>query len=271
MGDIVCIDLETTGVDIAKDRIVEIAVIRGPSLESIYGPIFYRDEGDRSYPGRYFFHSRVNPGIEIPSEATEVHGITNADVAGCRKFSEIASEVISIIDSAEYLTGFNIRAFDVPLLWEEFNRAGVLWDVKQKIIDSMIIYKKMFPRTLKEAVREYAGFSMDDQKAHAAYYDSMLAALVLHEQSNDHDMSLDDLESFGSYNGKYKPVDLAGKIGINEQGVEVWAFGAKIGQPVRHTMEYAQWVLRSDFSANTKLHVRRILLGVEPKSFAISH
>lgn len=261
MGDIVCIDLETTGVDIAKDRIVEIAVIRAPSLESIYGPIFYRDEGDRSYPGRYFFHSRVNPGIEIPAEATEVHGITNADVSGCRTFSEIASEVIGIIDSAKYLTGFNIRSFDVPLLWEEFNRAGVLWEVKQKIIDSMIIYKKMFPRTLKAAVKQYMRLEVDDQKAHAAYYDLMLASLVLHQQSIQHKMSFDDLEAFGSYDGKYKPVDLAGKIGLNEQGTEVWTFGSKVGLSVRETVDYAQWVLRSDFSANTKLHVRRILLG----------
>ena len=261
MGDIVCIDLETTGVDIAEDRIVEIAVIRGPSLESIYGPIFYSNESDRSYPGRYFFHSRVNPGIEIPAEATEAHGITNADVAGCRTFPEIASEVIRIIDSAEYLTGFNIRSFDVPLLWEEFNRAGVLWDVKQKIIDSMIIYKKMFPRTLKAAVKQYMGLDVNEHEAHAAYYDSMLAAMVLSGQVDAHEMNLVELAEIGSYDRKYKPVDLAGKIGLNEQGAEVWTFGSKVGIPVRETVDYAQWVLRSDFSANTKLHVRRILLG----------
>lgn len=237
------LDLETTGTDIAKDRIVNIALKK---FSSIGG--FCEDE----------FYTLVNPGIPIPPEATECHGITDEMVAKMGDFKFYSSTVLDVLNGCD-LGGFNLIAFDVPLLWEELHRAGHKLDLEGvNIIDAGNIFKKKEERTLTAAMKFYCGKSHEG--AHNASDDVDATAAVLEAQLARYPelsaMTHAELYQFCKWE---ENVDLAGKIIRNDKGEPVYAFGKHEGKCVKDEPSYARWMLDADFPEQTKMVLRGLL------------
>jgi DNA polymerase-3 subunit epsilon len=241
---IIFFDLETTGVDVVNDRIVEISLVK-VSPDSDTPEVRTR---------------RIRPvddkgqTMHIPEEATAVHGITDADVADAPAFRQIAKSLAEYIKGCD-LGGFNSNRFDVPMLAEEFLRAGVDIDLKKrKFVDVQTIFHKKEERTLSAAYRFYCGKELED--AHSASADTMATYEVLCSQLdkyNDLENSVDFLSEFSS---RGKSADFAGRIGIDENGVEVFSFGKYKGQSVeaifRKEPSYYDWIMNGDFPNYTK-------------------
>ena len=234
-------DLETTGTNIAIDRIVEISVVKILADGSI----------DRGQP----FTKRINPTIPIPAEATAVHHITNEDVANCPTFKQIAENLKKYIEGCDFC-GFNSNRFDLPLLAEEFMRAGV--DVeffkRAKYVDVQNIFHKKEERTLVAAYRFYCGKDLED--AHSAAADTMATYEVLCSQLDRYDDLENSVDFLSEFSTRAKTADFAGRIGIDEKGVEVFTFGKYKGQSVedifRKEPSYYDWIMNGDFPAYTK-------------------
>ena len=234
-------DLETTGTNIAIDRIVEISVVKILTDGSI----------DRGQP----FTKRINPTIPIPAEATAVHHITNEDVANCPTFKQIAENLKKYIEGCDFC-GFNSNRFDLPLLAEEFMRAGV--DVeffkRAKYVDVQNIFHKKEERTLVAAYRFYCGKDLED--AHSAAADTMATYEVLCSQLDRYDDLENSVDFLSEFSTRAKTADFAGRIGIDEKGVEVFTFGKYKGQSVedifRKEPSYYDWIMNGDFPAYTK-------------------
>jgi len=231
------IDLETTGINIAIDRIVEISFLK------------INPDGNEECQTW-----RVNPQIPIPPQATAVHGITDEDVKDCPVFREIADVLAKQIDGCD-MAGFNSNRFDIPLLAEEFLRAGVTIDLnKRKLIDVMTIYHKMEPRNLTTAYKFYCG--KDLTEAHQAAFDARATYEILMSQLDKYpelENNMDVLASFSSFTTN---VDLAGRMIYNENGEEVINFGKYKGRLVTEVLKkdpgYYSWVMANDFSRDTK-------------------
>jgi DNA polymerase III subunit epsilon len=232
------IDIESTGTDPATDRIVTLAVVSETYAQSIM----------------------VNPGRSIPAEATEIHGITDEMVANCEPFEAHASE-LSIVLRACNLVGFNLSNFDVPLLWEEFHRAGIEWDMSDvRIFDAGTLFKRREERTLAAACKFYLGWEMKDN--HQAAADAMAALSVWNAQLDRYGLRGADRDTLAKESAyEEQRVDLAGKIIIGKDGRPAYGFGKSKGVAVMDDTGYALWMLRSDFSHNTKMHLRNILYG----------
>ncbi len=234
---IVIFDLETTGVDVSNDRIVEMSMVK------------LMPDGERITKTR-----RINPGMPIPAEATAVHGISDEDVKDCPKFAQIANSLLEFVVDCDF-GGFNSNRFDVPLLVEEFLRAGV--DVNfsdRNFVDVQNIFHKKEQRTLVAAYKFYCGGDLTD--AHSAEADTLATVDVLLAQLERYDdlpTTVEGLEEFGSYN---KAVDFAGRIVLNEEGVEVFGFGKHKGVSVvevfKREPSYNDWIQRGDFTKYTK-------------------
>ena len=239
-------DLETTGIDPAKDKIIEIALVR------------VDPDG-----GRVAIARRVNPGRPIPAEATAVHGIRDEDVAQSPSFRQIAREILDALKDAD-LAGFNVRRFDVPLLDREFREAGLdLALASRRIVDVMTIYHKKEPRDLTAAVRYFLG--RDHDGAHTASRDVAATLEVLESQLaryEDLPRSVDDLDSF-CFPVPAGAVDRSGKFVLRE-GEVVFAFGRQRGKPLREVArvqrDYLEWILKQqDFPEDARSLVRKAL------------
>ena len=244
---VVFFDLETTGVNITSDRIVEISYLK-----------VYPNGNEISRT------MRINPEIPIPEEASKVHGIYDADVADCPTFKQVAKEIASDFEGAD-IAGFNSNRFDVPLLAEEFLRADVDLDMtRRKFIDVQVIFHKMEQRTLVAAMKFYCGKELED--AHSAEADTRATYEVLKAQLDRYPELQNDVAWLSEYSSHTNNVDFAGRIVYNEQGIEVFNFGKYKGMPVvevlRRDPSYYSWILQGDFTLNTKQILTRIKLGM---------
>ena len=244
-------DLETTGINIVSDRIVEISIIK----------ILTNGEKD-------IYTKRVNPTIPIPKQSSDIHGILDEDVKDAPTFKEIAKEVAKFIEGAD-IAGFNSNRFDVPLLAEEFLRAEVDIDMrKRKFIDVQTIFHKMEQRTLVAAYKFYCDKDLTD--AHSAEADTMATFEVLEAQLDKYPDLENDVEYLSKFSAQNKNADYAGRIVFNKDGVEVFNFGKYKGQAVEEVFQkdqgYYGWILKSDFALDTKkvltqIKLRSSLLG----------
>ena len=234
---IIFFDLETTGTNITKDRIVEISMIKIMPNGT---------ENERTI--------RLNPEMPIPAEATAVHGITDEDVANCRTFKMIAADLAKSFQGCD-IAGFNSNRFDIPMLDQEFQRAGVKFDFsKPRFIDVQTIFHKKEQRTLVAAYKFYCGKDLND--AHSASADTRATYEVLKAQLDLYDDLPNDMEALSEYSSQNRDVDLAGRVIYNEQKQEVINFGKYKGQLVTDVLRqdpgYYSWILQGDFPQNTK-------------------
>ncbi|KAA6308839.1 DNA polymerase III subunit epsilon, partial [termite gut metagenome] len=204
-------DLETTGININSDRIVEISYLKVCP--------------DGNEVSKTF---RVNPEMHIPQEASAVHGIYDADVAKCPVFKEIARSIANDIEGCD-LAGFNSNRFDIPVLAEEFLRAEVDIDIsRRKCIDVQVIFHKMEQRTLSAAYKFYCGMDLED--AHTAKADARATYEVLKSQLDRYSELRNDVAFLSGFSSFTKNVDFAGRMVYNEDNVEVFNFGKYKGQ-----------------------------------------
>lgn len=230
-------DLETTGINVASDRIVEISILK------------VHPNGNKDSLTR-----RVNPLIAISPQASEVHGIYNSDVANEPTFKDLSGELLEFIGDSD-LSGFNCNRFDIPLLVEEFLRVDVDFDIKsRKFIDVQTIFHKKEKRTLEAAYQFYCGKTLEN--AHSAEADILATYEVLEaqlEKYDDIEKTTDFLHDFSSFNTN---VDLMGRIILDERGIEVFNFGKHKGKSVeellRRDLSYYNWMMNGDFPLYTK-------------------
>ncbi len=250
------IDIESTGTDVAKDRIIDIG------LCCYMAEFAYPLPEELDNPERPSFRQawRVNPGIPIPLTATACHGITDEDVKDCPPFKDVAPTIHRALDGCD-LAGFNLSQFDVPLLWEEFDRAGITWNLDGVlVIDAKNIFFKKEARTLSAAVQFYCG--EEHVEAHSALADAMATVKVLQAQLNRYPdlgcLALDTLAAFCQMDDLPR-IDLAGKLVRDKDGDAVYTFGPKRGAKVKDDPGFARWMLSKDFSHNTKIAVEKEL------------
>ena len=234
---IIFFDLETTGVDTSRDRIVEISMVK------------IHVDGRKEVKTR-----RVNPEMHIPEEASEVHGIYDEDVANEPTFKQMARSMAQFIEGCDF-GGFNSNRFDLPVLVEEFMRAGVDVDFKRRsYIDVQNIFHKKEQRTLVAAYKFYCGKDLTD--AHSAEADTMATYEVLEAQIERYGDIGDTVESLAEFSTHGQVVDFAGRIGLNEKGEEVFTFGKYRGRSVaeifRMEPSYYTWLMNGDFPQYTK-------------------
>jgi len=239
---LVFFDLETTGINIVKDRIVEISFVK------------VHPNGKEECKTR-----RINPEMPIPPESTAIHGITDEDVKDCPTFKEIAKSLAAQIEGCD-LAGYNSNRFDIPLLVEEFLRAGVDIDLnKRKFVDVQTIFHKMEQRTLSAAYKFYCDKSLEN--AHTAEADTMATYEILKAQL---DRYQNDIEFLSKYSSFTNNVDFAGRMVYNEDGKETINFGKYKGKLVEEVLKndpgYYSWIMNGDFPLNTKKVLTEIKL-----------
>ncbi|MEI7907617.1 MAG: 3'-5' exonuclease [Bacteroidota bacterium] len=237
-------DLETTGVSLTKDKIVELCAIK------------IMPDKSRSMMLQLFY-----PEMPIPPSATEIHGITDDMVKNEPTFREKVKEVAAFFANCD-LAGYNIAKFDIPLLVEEFLRAGLGENPfeKVKIIDSLSIYFKKEPRNLAAALKFYANEEIIN--AHSAEADVEATIKVLNgqlEKYSDLTPTADSLHEFSLQENEY--LDYDRKFARTKNGVLVFMFGKNKGLPVAENLGMVKWMLDKDFSEYTKLVARKILNG----------
>ena len=241
---IVVFDLETTGVQITRDRIVEISILK------------VHPDGEQETKTR-----RINPEMHIPEEATAVHGITDADVADCPTFTQVARSLYSWIEGCD-IAGFNSNRFDVPMLVEEFLRAGVAVDFDDRhFIDVQTIYHKMERRTLEAAYKFYCSKTLEN--AHSAEADTRATFEVLEAQLDHYPKELtNDVAALAEFSSYGRRVDFAGSLAFNDQDEIVINFGKYKGVPVtevfRRDSGYYSWVMGAQFPLETKRWFSRL-------------
>ena len=238
-------DLETTGINVSSDRIVEISVLK------IY------PNGNKE--SRTWL---VNPGIKIPQEAINVHGITNEMVVNEPNFSEIAHEVKLMINNCD-LAGYNSDKFDIPLLAEELLRADIDIDIDNiHTIDVQNIFHKMEQRTLAAAYKYYCGKILDN--AHSSKVDTLATYEVLESQLMKYSELENDVKFLSNFSKRGKNVDPAGFIKLNENEIPCFSFGKHKGKSVEYVMQnepgYFGWILNADFPMYTKKVLTKLRL-----------
>ena len=245
---LVFFDLETTGINIVKDRIVEIYFVK-----------VYQNGKEESKT------RRINPEMPIPPESTAIHGITDEDVKDCPTFKEIAKSLAAQIEGCD-LAGYNSNRFDIPLLAEEFLRAGVDIDLnKRKFVDVQTIFHKMEQRTLAAAYKFYCDKSLEN--AHTAEADTMATYEVLKAQLDRYPELQNDINFLSQYSSYTNNVDFAGRMVYNDKGEEVINFGKYKGRLVEEVLKndpgYYSWIMNGDFPLNTK----KILTEIKLRGF----
>ena len=234
---LVFFDLETTGVQIATDRIVEISILK-----------VYPNGNKESWT------KLVNPEIEIPKEASDIHGITNEKVVGEPRFFELAPDVSKMIEGCD-LAGFNSNRFDIPLLAEEMLRAKVNFDMQdRKAIDVQVIFHKKEQRNLSAGYEFYCGKTLDN--AHSAEADTLATYEILEAQIEKYDDIENDVNFLSNFSAHQKRADFAGFILLDEGGEEIFSFGKYKGRKVtdvfRENPGYYSWIQNADFPLYTK-------------------
>ncbi|MEN8775877.1 MAG: exonuclease domain-containing protein [Polaribacter sp.] len=240
---IVFFDLETTGVNIATDRIVEIAILK----------VF--PNGNKESKTWL-----VNPEIEIPQGATDVHGITNEKVVTEPTFKELAPAINKMIEGCD-LAGFNSNRFDIPLLAEELMRAGIDFDMKnRKAIDVQVIFHKKEQRTLSAGYQFYCGKELEG--AHGAEADTNATYEILLAQLDKYDDIGNSVDALSEYSTHGERADFAGFILMNEDKQEIFSFGKYKGRTVEEVLKenpgYNNWIQNADFPLYTKKVLREI-------------
>ena len=268
---LVFFDLETTGVQVGSDRIVEICLLKV------------------AVDGRVSTYvQRVNPCMPIPPQSTEIHGITDEMVRDKPTFKELSAEIANFIGDSD-LAGYNSNKFDIPLLVEEFLRVGINFDISnRKTIDVQNIFHKMEPRTLKAAYKFYCGKNLDN--AHSAEADTMATYEILMAQieryngveyeDRDGNISypiVNDMRKLQEFTNTSQWADLVGHLGFNKEGKEVFNFGKYKGKAVEDVFEiepaYYDWMMKADFPLSTKrvitdIHLRsKFIKGTQAKLF----
>ena len=245
---IVFFDLETTGTNIVSDRIVEISYHKvSPNGREETKTI------------------RVNPEMPIPKEASDIHGITDADVANCPTFKAVAKEIARDIEGCD-LAGYNSNRFDIPLLAEELLRADVDIDLmKRKFVDVQVVFHKMEQRTLGAAYKFYC--DKDLVGAHGAEADTLATYEVLMAQLDRYPELQNDIEFLSKFTTQNNNVDFAGRMIYNDKGEEIINFGKYKGQKVtdilKTDMGYYGWMMSSDFP----LHTKKVLTNIKLRNF----
>ena len=258
---IVVFDLETTGLQIGKDRIIEFSFIK------------ISPNGKEET-----WTQRVNPEIKISEESKAIHGISDEDIADEPTFATIAKKINSFIGNAD-LAGYNSNKFDVPMLAEEFLRVGVDFDIqKRHLIDVQNIFHKMEPRTLAAAYKFYCNKSIIN--AHSADADTIATYEVLKAQLSRYDgvdyedrdgnistPIVNNVEKLAKFSKMRNFADLAGHIVFNEKEEEVFNFGKNRGKKVEDVFlkesQYYDWMMRSDFPEYTK----KIITAIKLRNF----
>ena len=243
---LVFFDLETTGTNINSDRIVEICYLK-----------VYPNGNEEAKT------LRINPEMHIPEASSAVHGIYDEDVVDCPTFKDVAKNIASDIEGCD-LAGFNSNRFDIPVLAEEFLRAGVDIDLmKRKFVDVQVIYHKLEQRTLSAAYKFYCEKNLED--AHTAEADTRATYEVLKAQLDRYaDVLENDINFLSNYSCYSRNVDFAGRIVYNDQDVEVFNFGKYKGVSVKGVLQkdpgYYSWIMQGDFTLNTKNVLTKIRL-----------
>ena len=237
-------DLETTGINIANDRIVEISILK-----------VFPNGNKESHTWR------VNPEMPIPAVTTAIHGITDEMVANEPTFKELANKVYALIKDSD-LGGFNSNRFDIPLLAEELLRAEVDFDMKKNLsVDVQTIFHKMEKRTLGAAYKFYCNKDLDN--AHSAEADTDATFEVLKAQLDKYDELENDVSFLATFSSHRNFADFAGYIGYNKKGEEVFSFGKHKGSLVEDVLEkesgYFGWLLNADFP----LYTKKVLTGIK--------
>lgn len=243
---IIFFDLETTGVDVSKDRIVEICYIKvWPNGNEISRTM------------------RINPGMHIPEQSSAVHGITDDDVKDCPLFKDVAKEIANDFQGCD-IAGFNSNRFDLPMLAEEFLRAHVDIDLgHHRAIDVQVIYHKLEQRTLSAAYKFYCGATLEN--AHSALADTRATYEILKAQLDHYpDILKNDMEFLSQFSSFTRNVDFAGRMIYDDAGNELFNFGKYKGERVDSVFQrdpgYYAWMMNGDFPLNTKQVLTRIKL-----------
>ncbi len=252
------LDIETTGIDVGKDRIVEICILK-----------IFPDNKEEIY------NKRINPGIPIPAIVTQIHGITDEDVKDCPLFKDVAEEISNFIGDSD-LAGYNSNKFDIPLLVEEFLRINFDFCIKgRRFIDVQNIFHKMEPRNLSAAYKFYCQKNLEN--AHSAKADTLATYHILKAQLKKYkDVAyedkkgnisypiINDVQALHEFSFINQNVDLVGHIIYNDKKVEVFNFGKYKGKSVEEIFvkepSYYNWMMKSDFPLSTKKIITDIKL-----------
>lgn len=237
------IDLETTGVNISADRIVEIAIVK------------ISPDGSRLTKRKL-----INPLMPIPAGATAVHGISDEMVAQAPSFKQVANELKQFLDHCD-IGGYNSNRFDIPLLLEEFLRAGIAFDMDgRKLVDAQKVFHQMEQRTLTAAYKFYCNKTLEG--AHSAEQDALATWEVLDAQVARYPQMGNTVEEIVKFTGEDDIVDFARRL-VKENGVEIFNFGKHKGKPVVQVLkeepQYYDWMMKGDFPMNTKQKLTEIL------------
>jgi DNA polymerase-3 subunit epsilon len=240
-------DLETTGIDVATDRIVEISYLK------IYPN---GDEESRTM--------KVNPSVPIPPKSTAIHGITDEDVKDAPKFGEIAKTLVHVFEGSDF-AGYNSNKFDLPLLAEEFLRAGIDIDLKKrKFVDIQVIFHKKEQRTLSAAYKFYCDQELVN--AHTAEADTKATYEILKAQLDRYCDLPNDIDELSKFSSQNQNVDFVGRIIYNEEGQEIFNFGKYKGQLVTEVFKkdlgYYSWMMNGQFP----MHTKNVLTAIKLRS-----
>ena len=250
-------DIESTGLNVASDRIVEISLVKV-------------SPGAPGEPNKVEVKTRrINPTIPIPAEAQAIHGISDEDVKDCPTFKQVAKSLARFMEGCD-IAGYNSLKFDIPMLAEEFLRAGVEFDFrKRKLVDVQNIFHKKEQRTLKAAYKFYCGQNLDN--AHSAEADTMATYEVLEAQldrygADEEDPLLNDVGYLAKYSCQSRFVDYAGRIVLDDKDEPLFNFGKHRGKKVvdvlRKEPSYYSWMMDGDFTLDTKQQLTKIKLSM---------
>ncbi len=238
-------DIETTGLNIASDRIVEITILK----------IFPDKENEeKTY--------RINPQVPIPTVASEIHGIYDDDVKDMPTFTQLGKTIAQILEGCDF-AGYNSNKFDIPMLAEEFLRADIDFDMsRHKFIDVQVIFYKMEQRTLSAAYRFFCNKELVN--AHSSAADTFATYEILKAQLDRYPTLENDIDFLSKFSSHNNNVDFAGRIIFDENNVEIFNFGKYKGKTVESVFQkepsYYKWMMDGDFTLNTKQVISQIKL-----------
>ena len=251
-------DIESTGLNVATDRIVEISLVK-------VSPGAPGQPNDVEIKTR-----RINPTIPITPGAQAIHGISDEDVKDCPTLKQVAKSLAKLMEGCD-IAGYNSLKFDIPMLAEEFLRAGVDFDFrKRKLVDVQNIFHKKEQRTLKAAYKFYCGQNLDN--AHSAEADTMATYEVLEAQldrygNDEEDPLQNDVAYLAKYSCQNRLVDYAGRIALNDDDEPVFNFGKHKGRRVVDVLakepSYYSWMMDGDFTLDTKQQLTKIKLSMQ--------
>lgn len=241
-------DLETTGINVASDRIIEISIVK------------VLPDGEEEW-----FTRRINPEMPINPSAIAIHGISDEDLKDEPTFKDIARELAAFLEGCD-LAGYNAIKFDIPVLAEEFLRVDVDFDLrKRRYVDVQVIFHKMEQRTLSAAYKFYCNKSLDN--AHSAEADTAATYEILKAQLDMYPDLSNDVEKLAEFSNYGKHADLAGRIVFDKEDREIFNFGKHKGRLVEEVLKeepgYYAWIIRGDFP----LYTKKILTEIRLRSF----